>query len=76
VFVLPVDLLEIGLQIEESLIADVAFAIVGFVLLGLWPLTLAVFAVRMSDMLSWRRAISISIVVFLPFALLLALIFV
>lgn len=73
---IAVDLLEIGLQIENLLLLDVIFLIFGFVIpLVLWPLILVIFAVQTSEMLSWRGASLAAIIGFLPLFILLTLAF-
>jgi len=73
---IAVDLLEIGLQIENLLLLDVIFLIFGFVIpLVLWPLIIVIFAVQTSEMLSWRGASLAAIIGFLPLFILLTLAF-
>ncbi|MCW3985058.1 MAG: YIP1 family protein [Candidatus Bathyarchaeota archaeon] len=73
---IAVDLLEIGLQIENSLLLNVIFLIFGFVIpLVLWPLILVIFAVRTSEMLSWRSTSLAAIIGFLPLFILLTFAF-
>ena len=73
---IAVDLLEIGLQIENSFLLYVIFLIFGFVIpLVLWPLILVIFAIQTSERLSWRSAILTAIIGFLPLFILLTLAF-
>ena len=72
-----VDLLEMGIYpIENSLMLDVIFLILGFIIpLVLWSMLLVIFAIKTSDELSSRRASLTAIVGFLPLFILLALTF-
>ncbi len=73
---IAVDLLEIGLQIENSFLLYVIFLIFGFVIpLVLWPLILVIFAIQTSERLSWRSASLAAIIGFLPLFILLTLAF-
>ena len=67
-----VDLLEIGLQIENSVLPSVIFLILGLVVpLVLWPFILVTFAVQTSENLTSQSASLATIIAFLPLFFLL-----
>jgi len=67
-----VDLLEIGLQIENSFVPSVIFLILGLVIpLVLWPIMLVTFAVQTSERLELRSACLTTTIAFLPLFFLL-----
>lgn len=69
---IAVDLLEIGLQIENSLVPTVIFLILGFVIpLVLWPLILVTFAVQASERPELQSAGLTATLAFLPLFFLL-----
>ncbi len=67
-----VDLLEMGLQIGNSLVPNVIFFILGFIIpLVLWPLVLVTYAVQASERLELRSASLTATITFLPLFFLL-----
>jgi hypothetical protein len=62
--------------IKNSLILDLVFLILGFVVtLILWPLLLSIFAIQTSEDFSFRTASLPAVIIFLPLFFLLALLF-
>ncbi len=73
---IPVDLLDIGVQqaANQPLLLEALLLLFGFVIpIVLWPLILAVFAIKTSERIPLRRAVLIGITVFLPSFFLLSI---
>ncbi len=73
---IAVDFVEIELQVLNSLVYNLIFLILGFIIpLIMWPLTLVIFALQKSEDISLRNAGAVATVIFFPLFILLTLSF-